>query len=147
MKLIFKEKSYDETLVITNLPMLKNYTEQLCKLLFEKMQNPEHMLNSLLREPCTNTHGLRYKYNYQVPKVRTERCKSGFVYYALFNYQYSFLVLPIHEFNILFILYVCALYVFNLCGCKSVINPLLFIPNTMCHIVIHHICPLRWCAY
>ncbi len=45
--LVFNEKSYDEVLVITNLPMRKNRREQLWKSLFMKMQNPEHKLRSL----------------------------------------------------------------------------------------------------
>ncbi len=40
IKFIFKEKSYDEVLVIIHLPRLNNCKEQLRKSLFEKMQIP-----------------------------------------------------------------------------------------------------------
>ncbi len=87
MKLIFKEKSYDEARISTNLLMLKNRKEQLCKSLFGKMQNPEHKFHCLLSETSSYTHGLHHKHTYQVPKVRTERCKSSVLYHGLFNYQ------------------------------------------------------------
>ncbi len=83
MKLIFKETSYDEARISTNLLMLKNRKEQLCKSLFGKMQNPEHKFHCLLSETSSYTHGftisIRIKYlKLELKDVRAVFCTMDF---------------------------------------------------------------------
>ncbi len=73
MKLIFKNKSYDEALMNT----LQELKKSCVKLLFEKIQNPEYKVHSLLSKCSSTTHGLRHKHKYQLPNVRTQKYKSS----------------------------------------------------------------------
>ena len=78
---------YEMALEIAELPNLAARRQELCLELFTEIQDPTHKLHHLLPPVKSQSHNLRCKNKYQVPKVVTDGAKYCFINWCLFNLQ------------------------------------------------------------
>ncbi len=87
LKIIFPDLSYETALEQTGLPTLEYRRIQMCKKLYTNMLDDSHKLYKLLPNVRENGYPVRNKLKYEPPKCKTERYKSTFVPYCLYNFQ------------------------------------------------------------
>ena len=87
LEIIMPDASYELACQIAELPTLKDRRWELCKKLFNELQNPSHKLHHLLSSVKKQSHNLRSRNKYTLPKLRTDRAKSSFINWCLFNLQ------------------------------------------------------------
>jgi hypothetical protein len=87
LKIVYKDASYEEAIILAKLAKLSVRRESLCKKLFEQIQNDNHRLNKLLPSKKENSHALRRVNKYETIKCKTNRYKHSFVPYCLDNFQ------------------------------------------------------------
>jgi len=86
-KIIFPDRTYEDSLTEMKIPTLKDRREILCKNFFTKMTNANSKLHKLLPPELPNHHSLRHCRKYPLPKWNTQRYKNSFVPWCLYNYQ------------------------------------------------------------
>ena len=74
LKIIMPDASYDLAREIASLPTLADRRKQLCKKMFQEIQNTSHKLHHLL--PAVKTNSLRSGQKYPLPKCKTDRGKN-----------------------------------------------------------------------
>ena len=79
--------SYDEALHDHRLVTLQQRRNELCNRLFKDIQNSSHRLNSLLPLQHNPGYQLRHSKKYPLPLVKTNRFKSSFINWCLYNCQ------------------------------------------------------------
>ena len=80
-------KTYDEALHDHRLVTLQQRRNELCNRLFKDIQNSSHRLNSLLPLQHKPGYQLRHSKKYPLPLVKTNRFKSSFINWCLYNCQ------------------------------------------------------------
>ena len=87
MQIISPHKTYDEALRDHRLVTLQQRRNELCNRLFKDIQNSSHRLNSLLPLQHNPGYQLRHSKKYPLPIVKTNRFKSSFINWCLYNCQ------------------------------------------------------------
>ena len=87
MQIISPHKTYDEALHDHRLVTLQQRRNELCNRLFKDIQNSSHRLNSLLPLQHNPGYQLRHSKKYPLPLVKTNRFKSSFINWCLYNCQ------------------------------------------------------------
>ncbi len=82
LHIILSELNYNKALVSLRLKPLKDRKVYLYKRYFEKMQNPDHKLDSFLREPRNVDYNLRLVVKSEPLKVRTLQARGSLVNWA-----------------------------------------------------------------
>ena len=80
-------KTYEEALREHRLVTLQQLRNELCNILFKDIQNSSHRLNSLLPRRHNPGYQLRHSKKYPLPLVKTNRSKSSFINWCLYNCQ------------------------------------------------------------
>ena len=86
-QIISPHKTYDEALCEHRLVTLQQRRNELCYRLFKDIQNSSHRLNSLLPRQHNPAYQLRHSMKYPLPLVKTNRFKSSFINWCLYNCQ------------------------------------------------------------
>ncbi len=87
LRVIHPDKTYQEALECTNVPLLRDRREELCKSLFEDMTDPSHKMHHLVPPKRQSKYITRNPKVYSVPVWRTDRPKKTFMTYALTHFQ------------------------------------------------------------
>ena len=87
MQIISPHKTYEEALHEHRLVTLQQRRNDLCNRLFKYIQNSSHRLNSLLPLQHNPGYQLRHSKKYPLPLVKTNRFKSCFINWCLYNCQ------------------------------------------------------------
>ena len=87
-KIIAPNLSYSEALQRHQIQTLEARRDVLCRTLFRDiMAHPENKLYNLLPPERVNTYEIRNFKKYSLPRTKTERFKSSFINWGLFNCQ------------------------------------------------------------
>ena len=88
MQIISPHKTYDDALHDHRLVTMRQRRNELCNRLFIKdIQSSIHMLNSLLPLQLNPGYQPRHSQKYPLPLVKTNRFKSSFINWCLYNCQ------------------------------------------------------------
>jgi hypothetical protein len=86
LRIVYGEKSYTINLANSGLETLEARRDTICRDLFKQIQAPGHPLHSLLPPKKQVHRTLRNQRLYNVPLIRTERCKKSYIYYCISNF-------------------------------------------------------------
>ena len=87
MQIISPHNTYEEALRQHKLVTLQQRRNELCNRLFKDIQNSSHRLNSLLPRQHNPGYQLRHSKKYPLPLLKTNRFKSSFINWCLYNCQ------------------------------------------------------------
>ena len=87
LKIIFPLLSYEDALEHSHILKIKDRIDDTCRAFFNKVQDKQDKLHSLLTEENNTLHNTRHKKKYSLPQCNTNRFKHSFIPYSLFNYQ------------------------------------------------------------
>ena len=81
LRIMFPGKEYDEALACTGLISLRERRENIANKLFSNALVPGHMLHKLLPPRNVSSVDLRKKRVFNLPVVRTHRCRNSFIFH------------------------------------------------------------------
>ena len=84
LRIMFPDKEYDEALECTGLFSLHERLENIANKLFSNALVPRHKLHKLLPPRNVSSVNLRKKCVFNLPVVRTDRCRNSFIIHARF---------------------------------------------------------------
>ena len=87
LRIAYPMLSYEQSLLESGLPSLSERRTSLCKMFFDKIQNPQDKLHRILPEKKDNPQNTRSGRKYPLPKTHTKRYKDSFLPFALYNLQ------------------------------------------------------------
>ena len=87
LKCIFLGLGYADILRRVNLDTLNVRRDSICQKYFDKIKVSTHRLNYLLPDKRHTEHNIRQENVYPLPVTRTNRCRSSFIQWALYNCQ------------------------------------------------------------
>jgi hypothetical protein len=104
MRIILPDQSYADALQTLSMEHLYTRRSSRCESLFRDIQDPQHRLNYLL-PPLRLETRTRSNMKFQLPKVKTERCKKSPINYLIYNcnrclnlFFYTYLYLPVLQY-------------------------------------------------
>jgi hypothetical protein len=83
LRIIYPELSYKDALFVAGLDKLCDRREDLARNLFKDMQQPNHILNSLIPLRSSCNIDTRDKYLYSLPAAKTKRYSNSFIPYCI----------------------------------------------------------------
>ena len=81
LRIMFPDKEYDEALACTGLISLHERRENIANKLFSNALVPGHKLHKLLPPRNVSSVDLRKKRVFNLPVVRTDRCRNSFIFH------------------------------------------------------------------
>ena len=81
LRIIFPNKEYDEALACTGLISLHERRDNIATKLFSNALAPGHKLHKLLPPRNVSRVDLRKKRAFNLPVVRTDRCRNSFIFH------------------------------------------------------------------
>ena len=81
LRIMFPDKEYDKALACTGLISLHERRENIANKLFSNVLVPGHKLHKLLPPRTVSRVNLRKKRAFNLPVVRTDRCRNSFIFH------------------------------------------------------------------
>ena len=81
LRIMFPDKEYDEALACTGLISLHERRENIASKLFSNALVPGHKLHKLLPPRNVSSVALKKKRVFNLPVVRTDRCRNSFIFH------------------------------------------------------------------